>query len=81
MGFAEEVELVEVGDLGPGDRLLVAEVEVVEGLGLGEPTPDPEDLWDEEASDQDSRRWARQDSTCDRWRRPNQPRTRWFSGS
>lgn len=34
VGFAEEVELVEVGDLGAGDGPLVGEVEVVEGLDL-----------------------------------------------
>ena len=37
VGFWDEVELVEVGDLGSGHRTLVSEVEVVEGLGLGEP--------------------------------------------
>ena len=36
MGFSDEVELVEVGDLGSGHRTLVGEVEVVEGLDLGE---------------------------------------------
>jgi hypothetical protein len=42
VGFSEEVELVEVGDLGAGDGALVGEVEVVEGLDLREPGgPDP----------------------------------------
>ena len=36
MGFSDEVELVEVGDLGSGHRTLVGEVEIVEGLDLGE---------------------------------------------
>ena len=37
MGFAQEVELVEMGNLLAGDGALVGEVEVVEGLDLGEP--------------------------------------------
>ena len=37
MGFWDEVELVEMRDLGSGHRTLVGEVEIVEGFGLGEP--------------------------------------------
>ena len=37
VGFTEEVELVEVSDLLTAHRALVGEVEVVEGLSLGEP--------------------------------------------
>jgi hypothetical protein len=36
VGFSQEVELVEMRDLLPGDGALVGEVEIVEGLGLGE---------------------------------------------
>lgn len=37
VGFSQKVELVEVRDLLTGDRSLVGEVEVVEGLDLREP--------------------------------------------
>ena len=37
VGFTDEVELVEMRDLLFGDRALVAKVEIVEGLDLGEP--------------------------------------------
>jgi hypothetical protein len=37
VGFSEEVELVEMGDLLAGYGALVGEVEVIQGLDLGEP--------------------------------------------